>query len=67
MDWFKTGKGNNIRLYTVTMFTNSMQSTSCKILAGIKTWKLESRLQENINNLRYADGNTNSMAEVKKN
>ena len=41
--------------------TYYMQSTSCKMLGGMKN-KLESRLLRNINNLRYAD-DTTLMAE----
>ena len=42
--------------------TYYMQSTSCKMLGGMKN-KLESRLLRNINNLRYAD-DTTLMAEM---
>ena len=41
--------------------TYYMQSTSCKMLGGMKN-KLESRLLRNIKNLRYAD-DTTLMAE----
>ena len=44
-------------MYCHPAYITNMQSTSCKMLGGMKN-KLESRLLRNINNLRYADDTT---------
>ena len=55
MDWFKIRK--RVRQGCHSAYLNYMQSTSSKIL-GWMNYKLESRSQKNINNLRYADDTT---------
>ena len=53
----KLGKEYVKAVYCHPAYLTSMQSTLCKMLDWTKH-KLESKLQRNINNLRYADNTT---------
>ena len=57
----KLGKEYIEAVYCHSDYLTSMQCTSCKMLGWMNP-KLESRRQENINNLRYTD-DTTLMAE----
>ena len=64
-DWFQTGKGvHQGCIYCHPAYLTYMQSTSCK-MPGCMKHKLESRLQGETNNLRYAD-DTTLMADSEK-
>ena len=56
-DWFKIGKEFVKAIYCHPAYLISMQSTSYEKLGWMK-YKLESRLQGDIHNLRYADDTT---------
>ena len=56
-DWFKIGKEFVKAIYCQPAYLISMQSTSYEKLGWMK-YKLESRLQGDIHNLRYADDTT---------
>ena len=56
-DWFKIGKEFVKAIYCHPAYLISMQSTSYEKLGWMK-YKLESRLQGDIRNLRYADDTT---------
>ena len=65
----KLGKEYVKAVYCHPVYLTYTQSTSCKMLGWMKH-KLESRLPEEINNLRYADDTTlmaESEEELKKN
>ena len=57
MDWFQIGKEYIKAVYCHIKYLTYIQSTSCEMPDWMKH-KLESRLPEVINNLRYADDNT---------
>ena len=61
MDWFQIGKEYIKVIYFHPAYLTYMQSASCEMLGWMKN-KLESRLQGDINNVRYAD-DTTLMAE----
>ena len=56
-DWFKIGKEFVKAIYCHPAYLISMQSTSYEKVGCMK-YKLESRLQGDIHNLRYADDTT---------
>ena len=53
----KSGKEYDKAVYCHPVYLNYMQGTSCEML-GWMSYKLESRLLGEINNLRYADDTT---------
>ena len=53
----KLGKEYDKAVYCHPVYLNYMQGTSCEML-GWMSYKLESRLLGEINNLRYADDTT---------
>ena len=63
-DWFQIGQGVHQGYILSSACLTAIQGTSCEMPGWMK-YKLESRLQENINNLRYAN-DTTLMAESKE-